>query len=86
MAGMGDELLREWGRNMRLFRLTKDRRDGRPDGQGMRAMAEYLEVSAATVSRWETGRMSPSDDHKVEIAEYLEVDVRAIFPLVRRAS
>lgn len=80
---MSDELLRQWGRNIRLFRQAHDKLKDIPETDGMRAMAEYLEVSAATVSRWETGRMSPRDNHKVDIAEYLGVDVRALFPLVR---
>lgn len=83
---MSDELLRQWGRNIRLFRLARDAQENVPTGTGMRLMAEHLEVSAATVSRWETGRMAPRDDHKVEIADYLEVDVRSLFPLVRAAS
>ena len=83
---MSDELLRLWGMNVRNFRLAHDVREGIKSSAGIRTMAEYLEVSAATVSRWETGRMSPRDGHKVEIAEYLGVDVRSIFPLVRMAS
>lgn len=52
----------------------------------MQAMADALEVSKATVSRWETGKAIPTDFHKVDIAEYLDVDVRTLFPLVRRES
>jgi transcriptional regulator with XRE-family HTH domain len=83
---MSDELLRLWGTNIRSFRRARDAHAGIPAGGGMKAMADHLDVSVATVSRWETGRMSPRDEHKVDIAEYLEVDVRAIFPLVRMAS
>ncbi len=78
-------MLRLWAQNIRLHRLAKDRRDTRPETQGMRSMAEALEVSVATVSRWETGKAVPTDTHKVEIAEYLEADVRLLFPLIRTA-
>lgn len=83
---MSGDLLRQWGENIRTFRRVKDRRDGIPPEKGMQRMAEHLEVTVATVSRWETGKAAPTDDHKVEIAEYLEVDVRSLFPLVRAAS
>ena len=80
---MGGALARMWGQNIRLFRVAKDKRDGTPEAEGLRAMAEYLGVAPATVSRWETGKITPRDEMKVEIAEYLEVDPRALFPLVR---
>lgn len=86
LVAVSDELLRQWGINVRTFRQVHDRREAIAEGDGMRSMAEYLEVSAATVSRWETGKMAPTDDHKVEIADYLGVDVRSLFPLVRVAS
>lgn len=80
---MTDELLRQWGSNIRIFRRVRDLREGLSDEVGKKAMAAALEVSLATISRWENGRMAPRDDRKVEIAEYLDVDVRALFPLVR---
>ena len=83
---MSSELTRQWGRNIRTFRKVHDASSGIAPTDGMRLMAEELGVSTATVSRWETGAMAPRDSLKVEIAEYLEVDVRAVFPLVRMAS
>ena len=83
---MSGELARQWGINVRAFRRAHDSREGITPTDGMRVMAESLGVSVATVSRWETGKMTPRDELKVEIAEYLDVDVRSLFPLVRRAS
>lgn len=83
---MNNELLRQWGANIRSCRRMKDRREGRGEAQGVSEMATHLDVSKATVSRWETGCMSPRDDRKIEIAEYLEVDVRMLFPLTRAAA
>jgi len=85
-VAMSGELARQWGINVRAFRRAHDSRTGVSPTDGMRTMAEALGVSVATVSRWETGKMTPRDELKVEIAEYLDVDVRALFPLVRRAS
>lgn len=83
---MTDDLARQWGTNIRLARRVRDQREGVEPSKGMALMADALEVSTATVSRWETGKATPTDDHKVEIAEYLDVDVRMLFPLVRRVS
>lgn len=83
MLPVSDELLRLWGNNIRTFRRHHDVREGIPERRGMQAMADDLGVSKATVSKWETGKARPTDTHKVAIAEYLEVDVRALFPLVR---
>lgn len=83
---MSEELHKRWGKNIRLQRQVKDKRDGRPEGEGMRAMAEALEVAPATVSRWETGKLIPRDGKKIDIAEYLGVPPELLFPLVREVS
>ncbi|HVX20939.1 MAG TPA: helix-turn-helix transcriptional regulator, partial [Acidimicrobiales bacterium] len=69
-----------------MFRRARDSREGVAPSAGMGLMADALEVSKATVSRWETGKSAPTDAHKVDIAEYVGVDVRAVFPLIRAAS
>lgn len=89
---MSENLHRRWGENIRLQRLIKDRRDGLGDkrkglgGSGIDAMAKALEVTPETVSRWETGKLVPRDTRKIEIARYLEVDPRMLFPLVEVSS
>jgi transcriptional regulator with XRE-family HTH domain len=67
---------------MRAQRKIKDRLDGTPPEKGMALMAESLEVTPETVSRWETGKLVPRDAKKIEIARYLGVDPRMLFPLV----
>lgn len=74
---MSDELLRLWGRNIANFRKVQ--------GLSVTDFAEALQVSQATVSRWESGKMAPRDYRKVDIATLLNVDVQALFPLVRAA-
>ncbi len=83
MGFVSDELLRTWGNNVRMFRLAKAARDGIDRSRSMQQMADDLEVSKATLSRWETGKCCPTDSHKIAIATYLDVDVRSLFPLVR---
>lgn len=82
---MSAALLQQWGENIRLMRKVRDAREGLAPEQGMRQMAAELGVSAATVSRWETGKSCPTDDHKIEIADYLGLPVRTVFPLGRLA-
>ena len=72
---MSNELLRLWGANIRTIRSAR--------GLSMEDFARQVGVSTATVSRWETGRMAPRDENKVEIAAILDADVRMLFPLVR---
>ena len=82
---MAKELHKRWGENIRLQRQIKDKRDGR-NGSGIISMAKELGVTPETVSRWETGKLVPRDARKIEIARYLEVDPRMLFPLVEVAS
>lgn len=79
---MTEDLHKMWGRNIRLLRQAKDKREGRTSS-GIEAMAAAVEVTPETVSRWETGKLVPRDAKKIEIAEYLEIDPHIIFPLVR---
>lgn len=69
------ELCRTWGRNIYLRRKQKQ--------LSQRQLGDKVGVKDATVSRWESGLLVPRDDHKISIAEALEMDVRMLFPLVR---
>lgn len=83
-----EDLYRHWGENIRLQRHIKDKREGLGDkrkglgGSGVVAMAKALDVTPETVSRWESGKLAPRDAKKIEIARYLGVDPRMLFPLV----
>lgn len=81
MRDVSEDLHRHWGENIRLQRKIKDKRDERA-GSGIYAMAKELGVAPETVSRWETGKLVPRDIKKIEIARYLGVDPRMLFPLV----
>ena len=74
---MSDELLRTWGANIRSLRQQR--------GMSVLEFSKELDVSVATISRWEAGKMAPRDNHKLDIAYALNADVRMIFPLVRVA-
>jgi len=74
---MTDDLMRQWGTNISLARKIK--------GLSVKQFSEEMDVSVATVSRWEAGKMAPRDGMKMEIATVLGVDVRMLFPLVRAA-
>jgi len=76
---MSDELLKLWGANVRNIRTDVRK-------WSMKDFADEVGVTVATVSRWEAGKMAPSDDNKVEIAAVLDVDVRTLFPLVRAVT
>lgn len=70
-----NERQREWGRNIKAQREAL--------GLGQKDLAYLLGVNQGTVSRWESGRVAPRDDHKVQIATVLHIDARMLFPLVR---
>lgn len=72
------ELLRAWGLNIRSARQGRS--------WSLDKLADEVGVTAPTVSRWETGLVCPRDDHKQKVAEALEIDVRLLFPLVRRTA
>jgi transcriptional regulator with XRE-family HTH domain len=72
---MRNEVYRAWGVNIRSLMAM--------NGLTQSQLAERVGVTPATVCRWVNGDMGPRDDHKVSIAEALNSDVRAVFPLVR---
>lgn len=78
---VSEDLHRRWGENIRLQRRIKDKRDER-NGSGIEELARAVGVTPETVSRWETGKLVPRDAKKIQIARYLEVDARLLFPLV----
>lgn len=49
-------------------------------------LAEAMNVSRRTVSRWETGSNMPDLDVLMEIADYYEVDLRALLDGERKAA
>lgn len=48
------------------------------DGRSLRNLASLLGVSHTTVSKWEHGRMVPSDDHLRRIADLFGVEFESI--------
>ena len=72
---MSNEVLTLWADNVRTRRLALD--------ISQAEFARRCDVTAPTACKWESGKTAPKDDHKVRIAEVLDVDVRALFPLVR---
>ena len=75
---MNDEVRAQWGTNIRILRKAR--------GMTLRQLADKVDVTEATVSRWECGKAGIRDDHKVRVAEALHADVRILFPLVRGAA
>lgn len=49
-------------------------------------LAEYLNVSGRTVSRWETGSNMPDLDILIELADYYEVDIRTLLDGERKSE
>lgn len=68
-----NERLRQWGINIRTARNIQ--------GITQKDLAELVGVRQASISRWETGAVGPSDDDKVALAKVLRQDVRMLFPL-----
>lgn len=83
---MNDALHQHWAVNMRSQRKIRDKGDPDLRGSGIEAMAQALDVSPETVSRWETGKVIPRDGMKIEIARYLGIDPRTLFPLMEVPS
>ncbi len=75
---MSDELKRLWGQNVKRFRLARKLSQAQ--------LAAALDIRPSSVCRWEQGKAIPRDEHKLKIAEVLDFDVQAIFPLVRRSA
>jgi len=70
-----EELKREWGRNVALWRKVKD--------LSQAGLAEACGVTQQTISSIERGEYAPRDDLKVRLATVLNRDVRDLFPLTR---
>ena len=49
-------------------------------------LAEHFNVSARTVSRWETGKNMPDLDILIEMADYYEVDLRELLNGERKSE
>lgn len=61
----------EIGRTLRCLRNGK--------GLTQHALAERLKISPATVAMYETGRRVPTDNLKVQIANFYGVPIERIF-------
>lgn len=84
-----NERKRLWGGNIRRARLalnaSGELRRSDEDPMSQERLGELVGVTQQTVSDWERGLATPSDDHKVRVCEVLHQDVRQVFPLVRAA-
>ena len=49
-------------------------------------LAEYLNVSGRTVSRWETGKNMPDLDILIEMADFYKVDIRELIDGERKSE
>lgn len=73
-----DEVLRLWGKNIEHFRIARD--------MSQFDLAQKLEVTQATVSRWESGLLEPRRSMKIKLARELGADVTILFPLTAGAA
>lgn len=73
-----NERMRLWGKNIKNGRTAL--------GFSQRDLAEKLNVTQATVSRWEAGLMAPIDDQREALAGVLCQDYFNLFPSRRKAS
>lgn len=69
-----DEVLRQWGKNIETFRIARNLSQG--------DLADALDVTQATVSRWESGLLEPRRAKKAKLAHVLGTDVAILFPLI----
>lgn len=88
-----DEILRQWGENIRTQRalLTPSgglRMSGADREMTQADLGSLLSppVGQSTVARWEHGLMEPRRSYKSQLAELLHLDVRMLFPLTRSAT
>lgn len=72
VVGYVDEQLAKWGKAMQEAMDSL--------GITQSALAETLEVSEATVSRWVNGKAEPKRANKRAIAEALHTTVGRLFP------
>lgn len=49
-------------------------------------MAEYLNTSRRTISRWETGNNLPDLDILIELSDYYDVDLRELIDGERKSE
>lgn len=70
-----DALLRQWGQNIREFRVAF--------GLTQKEVGDKLipSVTQATVARWEGGLAEPRRQHKSQLCTLFQTDVRILFPL-----
>lgn len=69
---------------IKIGRFLKDLRKG--NNLTQEQLAERLNVSARTVSRWETGNNLPDLSILVEIADFYDVDIREIINGERKSE
>ncbi|MBO5281914.1 MAG: helix-turn-helix transcriptional regulator [Lachnospiraceae bacterium] len=55
-------------------------------GMTQEQLAEYLNVSGRTVSRWETGSNMPDLDILIQLADYYEEDIRTLLDGERKSE
>lgn len=55
-------------------------------GMTQERLAEYLNVSGRTVSRWETGSNMPDLDILIQLADYYDVDIRELLDGERKSE
>ena len=55
-------------------------------GMTQEQLAEYLNVSGRTISRWETGSNLPDIDILIHLSDYYEVDIRELLDGERRSE
>lgn len=55
-------------------------------GMTQEQLAEQLNVSGRTISRWETGKNMPDLDILIEIADFYEVDIRELIDGERKSE
>lgn len=62
-----------WGANLRRARLAA--------GLSQQLLADLVDVRAATISRWESGKSGIRDHHKIAVANALGRKPSSLFPL-----
>lgn len=55
-------------------------------GMTQEQLAEYLNVSGRTISRWETGSNMPDLDILIQLSDYYEVDIRELLDGERKSE